>query len=142
MRKLYISGLAVTAGALAAVAAGAVAVTAATSAPTTPSTSATTHPHHAHHARPARLHGAVGVVSSDTNGVLVIVQPNQTKLTISLTANAKAWKYQGTGQKRTPESATALPVGEVVAVRYDPKQSVHKVRFVLDLGFNDSAAAG
>lgn len=135
MRKLYISGLAVTAGALAVVAGGAVAVTAATSARTTPSTISTAHPH------PARLHGAVGVVSSDSGGVLQIVQPDHTTLTINLTANAKAWKYQGTGQKRIQESATTLPVGEVVAVRYDPKQLVHKVRFVLDLGFNDSAAA-
>ena len=137
MSKLYIRGLAATAGALAAVAGGAVAVTAATSAPSTPSTSSTAH---AHHWRPARLHGAVGVVTSDTGGVLQILQPDKNTLTISLTPNAKAWKYQGVGQKRIVESATTLPVGEVVAVSYIPKQSVHRLRMEQDLGIIGSEA--
>jgi len=145
MRKLYTRGLAVTAGALAAIAGGAVAVTAATSTPTsattTPSTGSAAHAIHWH--RP-RLYGAVGAVVSDTGGTtggtLVIDQPDGNQLTINLNPKAKAWKYQGIGQKRIEESATTLPVGEVVAVRYDPKQSKHTVRFVLDLGFKGSAA--
>jgi len=135
MRTVTRWGLALTAGAVLATAGGAVAATAATGRPTP---AVLRH----HHRRAALLRGVVGVVVTDSatggernHGVLVIKEADGTELTFSFSKRPRAWKIMGAGVPRTAESPTALAEGELVALRFGPKQPVHVARVVLDLGF-------
>ena len=93
--------------------------------------------------RGAKVQRAAGKVVSDSatggtfgQGVLVIAQPDGNQLTFSLRTATKAVKYQGVGQKNVPESATALPTGEVVVVRYvTPASGGPRARRIIDSGF-------
>jgi len=147
MRKLYTTGLAVTAGAVVASVGGAMAVSAATSTSTPPPTAAK-----AKGARHGliRLPKVVAEVVSDSStggadgkGQLVVKAPNGTTMTLSITPGTKAWKYVGPGQKPVQESATSLPANEVVIVAgrglYGKK---HLARHILDLGFQATSVTG
>jgi hypothetical protein len=91
----------------------------------------------------ARVRSAEGKVVSDSatggtfgQGVLVIAQPDGNQLTFNLRTATKAVRYQGVGQKNVPESASALPAGEVVVVRYvTPATGGARARRIVDSGF-------
>ena len=145
MRKLYTTGLAVTAGALVAAVGGAMAVSAATST-STPKPTAAKGAHHGLFRLPKVVAEVVSDSSSggaDGKGQLVVKAPDGTTMTLSITPGTKAWKYVGPGKKPVSESATSLPANEVIVVAgrglYGKN---HLARHILDLGFQAQTAQG
>ena len=143
MKRTLIRWLATGAVAAAAAGVGVTAVSAATSShSTTPSASSAHHRHGLF-----RLPRVAGKVVSDSStggvagkGVLVIQEPDGTKVTLNLLPHTHAWKYQGFGVKPLPESASSLQTGEIVVVVGRGVHSKnHWARAILDLGFQAAA---
>ena len=143
MKRNLIRWLATGAVAAAAAGVGVTAVSAATSThSTTPSASSAHHRHGLF-----RLPRVAGKVVSDSStggvagkGVLVIQEPDGTKVTLNLLPHTHAWKYQGFGVKPLPESASSLQPGEIVVVVGRGVHSKnHWARSILDLGFQAAA---
>lgn len=139
-------------GTVAAVAAagGVVAVSAATGSPSSSPSSTPSTVHKGPHRGIFRIPRVAGKVVSDTasggllqKGVLVIQEPNGTRVTLNLTATTKAWRYQGFGVKPVSESPSSLPVNTVVVVAgRGVHGSRHLARRILDLGFTASSTSG
>lgn len=164
MSNLLAKGTLIGAGLLVGAAGGAMAVSAAAnSTPTVaistqPSSSSTT-PTAGHHPRRGpmarrlrRFLGltAIGEVVSDSGsgglfnqGQLTIRMPDGKTMTASLDHLSRARRYQGHGEPLLTESATAIPVGSIVAVHVqlvDTSQPL--ARFILETGFSGTPATG
>ena len=143
MKRTLIRWLATGAVAAAAAGVGVTAVSAATSSPSSTPGASTAHHRHGLF----RLPKVAGKVVSDSStggvaskGVLVIQEPDGTKVTLNLLPRSHAWKYQGSGVKPVAESASSLSPGEVVVVAgWGVHGKNHWARAILDLGFQAAA---